>query len=87
MAPKAPTYFGRALCTFREDAGLSQRALARLAHVPRLSIQKVESGETSYLSFLAAARCAQALGVSLAMFVDLDDIEETGVPTSDEETD
>ncbi|MER6857463.1 helix-turn-helix domain-containing protein [Streptomyces pilosus] len=67
--------FGRRVRKLREEANLSQEALADLAHLHRTYIGSVERGERN-ISLINITRIAQALGVSssaLLAGVEVDD--------------
>ncbi|MGW9133774.1 helix-turn-helix domain-containing protein [Streptomyces sp. NPDC055681] len=70
--------FGRRMRELREAAGLSQEALADLAHLHRTYIGSVERGERN-VSLVNITRIAQALGVSSsALLAGVDDVESGG---------
>lgn len=58
---------GRRVRQFRQDAGLSQEALAELVGVSFQQVQKYESGHTT-LNILKLQQIADALKVSVAEF-------------------
>ena len=58
---------GRRIRSFRQDAGLSQEALAELVGVSFQQVQKYESGHTT-LNILKLQQLAQALKVSVIEF-------------------
>ena len=60
---------GRRIRTFRQDAGLSQEALAELVGVSFQQVQKYESGHTT-LNIIKLQHIAKALKVSVADFFD-----------------
>jgi len=66
--PKQPTAFGVLLRKLREEQGLSQRELAKLADLSSGLIFMVESGRVAYLGFPAVVRCAAVLDVPVEMF-------------------
>jgi transcriptional regulator with XRE-family HTH domain len=80
----------------REQRGLSQRELARLAQVDHAWISRVEEGLRHNISFEAAKRLARELGVTLDYLGEMD--EQNAVaprrgrppkrrPTTDDEED
>lgn len=56
---------GEVLKNAREEAGISQRDLARLADMPTGQISKIETGISPNPSFLTVARIAESLKISL----------------------
>jgi len=60
---------GRRIRAFRQDAGLSQEALAELVGVSFQQVQKYESGHTT-LNILKLQQVAQALKVQVSDFFD-----------------
>jgi len=60
---------GRRIRQFRQDAGLSQEALAELVGVSFQQVQKYESGHTT-LNILKLQHIAQALKVQVSDFFD-----------------
>jgi transcriptional regulator with XRE-family HTH domain len=64
---------GSRLKQAREQRGLSQRELARVAQVDHTWISRVEEELRHNISFEAAKRLAQALGVTLDYLDELDD--------------
>lgn len=60
--------FGKRLERLREDAGLSQTALAKRVGVSQSSISQMEAGERSP-SYAMLVELAEALGVSAAYLV------------------
>lgn len=60
---------GRRIRQFRQDAGLSQEALAELIGLSFQQVQKYESGHTT-LNVLKLQHIAQALKVSVTEFFD-----------------
>lgn len=56
---------GEVLKNAREEAGVSQRDLARLADMPTGQISKIETGISPNPSFLTVARIAESLKISL----------------------
>ena len=60
---------GRRIRSFRQDAGLSQEALAELISVSFQQVQKYESGHTT-LNILKLQQIAQSLKVQVSDFFD-----------------
>lgn len=60
---------GRRIRSFRQDAGLSQEALAELVGVSFQQVQKYESGHTT-LNILKLQQIADALKVQVSDFFD-----------------
>lgn len=60
---------GRRIRSFRQDAGLSQEALAELVGVSFQQVQKYESGHTT-LNILKLQQVAEALKVQVSDFFD-----------------
>src|SRR2546422_45336 len=72
MHPKrAAETFGERLARLREDAGLSQSALARRVGVSQSAISQMEAGDRSP-SYGMLLQLADALGVSVAYLVGAD---------------
>jgi transcriptional regulator with XRE-family HTH domain len=63
--------FGKRLASMREDAGLSQSALARRVGTSQSAISQIESGERNP-SFETIRQIADALGVTPAYLVGAD---------------
>jgi HTH-type transcriptional regulator / antitoxin HipB len=57
---------GQAFKAMRNNRGLTQDALARLAGIPRLKVIAIEAGRSS-VSIESHARLASALGAELAL--------------------
>lgn len=49
----------------REKRGLSQRDLAKQAHIDHAWVSRIEAGERNNISLMAAKRIAEVLHVSL----------------------
>jgi len=72
----------------REDAGLSQEALAREARVATRTVSRLENGETENPRRPELHRIAQALGTTIDGLMGIDDEPESSVvdgePTDEE---
>ena len=69
MDDKERKKLGDRIQTLREQAGLSQPELARLAEIPVSTLRGLEIGRREP-KFSTAAKLAKAIGVSLEAFLD-----------------
>jgi transcriptional regulator with XRE-family HTH domain len=74
---------GRRIRQFRQDAGLSQEALAELVGVSFQQVQKYESGHTT-LNILKLQNIADALKVQVSDFFDMAPVKHVRL-TSEED--
>ena len=64
----------------REELGLSQRELARRAHVPQPAISDIERGVQEDVTSAVLKRLARALGCTTDYLVDIYDEEQEVLP-------
>lgn len=82
MAESAEHLFGQRVAALREQRGLTQRELARLAGTAQVTIYRIEKGIVKAPSIELAARIARALGGDMNWLVgiyDLRDLEAAGL--------
>jgi transcriptional regulator with XRE-family HTH domain len=73
---------GKALKAIREEAGLTQNALARRAKMTASQVSQIESGKRPDPQFSTIARLAAALGVSLDEVAAQSGFETSAAPRS-----